>query len=402
MTRIDLEPSAMAAGGDAIARDRDGRVVFVEGALPGERVVAELVEERRDYARARTVEVVEASPDRVAPPCRARAEGCGGCPWQHVAPAAQPRLKAEVVADSLRRIAHVDAATDGGRGVAVTALRLREPALRTTARVAVRGGRAGYRRHRSHDVVPVTTCLAAHPRLEAILTAGDFGGAREAVVRVAVATGDAAAMLEPSARGARLPAGVVVVGQRDRALAPVVEVVAGRRFRVSIRSFFQSGPVAAEALVDAVDAALAGAVGPGDRIVDAYAGVGLFGSTLAARHGARVTAIESAAAAVADARVNLADVDADIVHGEVAAWRASGGSPVAVVADPARPGLGRPGVDAVASSGAPLVVLVSCDPASLGRDAALLAGRGFTLETVAVVDSFPHTFHVETVARFAR
>jgi tRNA/tmRNA/rRNA uracil-C5-methylase (TrmA/RlmC/RlmD family) len=105
---------------------------------------------------------------------------------------------------------------------------------------------------------------------------------------------------------------------------------------------------------------------------------------------------------VADARVNLSDVDARIVASDVARWRPkrSDGRVDVVIADPPRTGLGRPGVVAVVAARAPRVVLVSCDPASLGRDAALLRDAGYDLESVALVDSFPHTFHVETVSRF--
>jgi 23S rRNA (uracil1939-C5)-methyltransferase len=117
-----------------------------------------------------------------------------------------------------------------------------------------------------------------------------------------------------------------------------------------------------------------------------------------------VTAIESEAAAVADALVNLADRDAVVVQGEVGAWRpAAGDRPVdAVVADPARSGLGRPGVAALDASGAGRLVLVSCDPASLARDARLLVDLGWRCEEVVVVDTFPDTFHIEAVTGFFR
>ena len=148
-------------------------------------------------------------------------------------------------------------------------------------------------------------------------------------------------------------------------------------------------------------AAVAGdALPEGGVLVDAYAGVGLFASILGAARGARVVAVESDPSAVADAGVNLADVDADVVASEVARW-----NPVpadVVVAGPARSGLGRPGVTALVATAAPRLVLVSCDPASLGRDTALLTGAGYRLTGVTLVDAFPDTFHVETVSRFDR
>jgi len=158
--------------------------------------------------------------------------------------------------------------------------------------------------------------------------------------------------------------------------------------------------VAAEALAAAVADAAGDALPEAGTLVDAYAGVGLFGSVLGATRRARVVAVESDPAAVADARVNLADLDADVVAAEVGRWRPCPAD--LVVADPSRSGLGRPGVAAVVATGARRLVLVSCDPASLGRDTALLAGAGYRLVTVDLVDAFPHTFHVEAVARFDR
>jgi 23S rRNA (uracil1939-C5)-methyltransferase len=121
----------MAAGGAALAREPGGRVVFVEGALPGERVLARITDSRRDFARAVTLDVLDPSPDRVAPPCPALAAGCGGCTWQYVSAEAQARLKAEIVGDALRRIGRLADPPEPGHRP------LGGPALRTTARLAV-------------------------------------------------------------------------------------------------------------------------------------------------------------------------------------------------------------------------------------------------------------------------
>jgi 23S rRNA (uracil1939-C5)-methyltransferase len=136
-------------------------------------------------------------------------------------------------------------------------------------------------------------------------------------------------------------------------------------------------------------------------VVDAYCGVGIF-AACAADPSARVVAIERSPAALADARHNLAGRDVKLVAGEVGRWRARRGEAIdLVLADPARTGLGRPGVQALAGAGAPVLVLVSCDPASLGRDSRLLAGAGYRHERTLVVDTFPHTTQVEAVTRFA-
>jgi 23S rRNA (uracil1939-C5)-methyltransferase len=399
VTDVLLEPTAMAAGGAALARDAAGRVVFVDGALPGERVRARLTEERKDFARAVTLEVLDPSPDRVGPPCAALAAGCGGCTWQHVSAAGQSRLKAEVVLDALRRIGRL------GDPPAPGTVPLPGPAQRTTARLAVSvTGRAGQRPRGASGAVETEACLASHPLLEELIVDGRYPGAGEVLLRVGVASGERLALVDRNAAAVRVPAGVVVAQEgEDRSLA-VHEVVAGRRFRVSAGSFFQSGPVAAEALVAAVIAAAGDALSPGGLLVDAYAGVGLFGSVLGASTGARVVAVENDPAAVADARVNLGDLDARVAAAEVGRWSLRSRDPAAdlVVADPSRSGLGRPGAAALAAVGAARLVLVSCDPASLARDTVLLADAGYRLSTVALVDAFPDTFHVETVSRFDR
>lgn len=397
MEEIELAPTAMAAGGAAIARDDGGRVVFVEGALPGERVRVRLVEAKKDFARAVTVDVVAPSEDRVAPRCAAVAAGCGGCSWLHVRPEAQSRLKADVVTDALRRIGRF--AADEIPAVGVRSL-TGQPNLRTTARLGVGiAGRPGHRRRRGHEVVVPEDCAAVHPLLEDLLLSSSFPGADEVVLRVGVASGERAVLARPGGTEPSVPPDVVV-GEH----ALVHEEVAGAWLQVSIGSFFQPGPLAAAALVEAVAEAAGDALGRHGHLVDAYAGVGLFGATLGAASGARVTAIESSGAAVADARVNLASVDAVVMEGEMGRWRPRRGDPPVdvVVADPARSGLGKPGVAAVARAAAPRLVLVSCDPASLARDSRLLTEAGYRLRGLDLVDVFPGTYHTETVARFDR
>lgn len=391
MPPVELRTTSVAAGGEAVARGEDGRVVFVEGAIPGEVVVVELTEEKARFARGHVVEVLQGSADRIAPPCPHVGRGCGGCTWQHVAPAAQRRLKVDIVRDALVRLGGVaEPVVEPGPVLATTG-------HRTTIRAGVVGGRAGFRRHRSHDVVPVDDCLVAHPLLDELLAAGRFGDATEVTLRCGARTGDRLVVAAPSAAGVEVPEGVTVVGTDELAVghrAWFHEEVAGRRLRVSARSFFQARPDGADALVDAVAGALAGA--PEGRLVDAYGGVGLFGATVG--HGRRVTLVEWSASSVADARVNLPE--AKVLRLDVARWHPA---PAAVVvADPARTGLGKKAVDVLAGTGATHLALVSCDPASLGRDAGLLAGHGFRHDGTTIVDLFPHTPHVEAVTRFVR
>jgi 23S rRNA (uracil1939-C5)-methyltransferase len=382
-----------------LARAEDGRVVFVAGALPGERVVAEVVDQRKDFARARLVEVLEAAPGRVAPPCPHVAEGCGGCQWQHVAPHAQAALKRQLVEDALRRTGGV-----AEPPVRRTVRRVASAGYRTTVRAAtLADGRLGLRRHHSHDVIPLDSCLVAHPRIEELLAEGRFHGCREVTLRAGVATGERLAVCHPRYGRVDVPADVVVAASHHLRGVSFHEEAAGRIWRVSALSFFQSGPEAANVLVDTVATAMGDALDGGGTLVDAYCGVGLLGGALASRRAAvDLVAVESHPAAVADARHNLAGLDARVIAAEVAAWRPPPAPPAAIVADPARTGLGPSAAAALAGAGAPVLVLVSCDPASLGRDTRLLARHGYRPTAVWALDLFPHTAHVEAVARFER
>ena len=269
---------------------------------------------------------------------------------------------------------------------------------RTTVRVAVVDGRAAFHIGASHRLIAVDACLVTHPLVDELLREGRFDGATEVVLRAGVATGERLAWPRPASARLRLPADVAV-GER----VSVHEVVAGRRFRISARSFFQTRPDGAEALVHAVTEA-AGPLAAGDgHLVDAYSGVGLYAAILgAATLGARrpVTAIELDRHALADARSNLAHLAATLVRGEVARWRAEPAE--LVIADPARPGLGPAAATALAAAGAARFVLVSCDAASFGRDTRLLDELGYTHEKSTMIDLFPHTPHVEVVSAFVR
>ncbi|MFI5040309.1 MAG: class I SAM-dependent RNA methyltransferase [Acidimicrobiales bacterium] len=403
---IQVEVTGLAAGGDGIGRMPDGRIVFCEGALPRERALVQVTEQHRDYARASVVEIVEPSPARVRPPCPEIARGCGGCTWLHVDPSLQASFKAEIVADALARIGHLPDVEVAPPPPGRTAVPAR--GYRTGVRLAVDAdGRPAYRVRRGHDLVPVQSCLVAHPLLADLATSARFPGAGEVLLRVGAATGERLAAPDRAARGATVPADVRMAAA-GRPPPAVHEDVAGRRWRVSAGSFFQSGPAAAAGLVEAVTQA-AGADRPqGDGlVVDLYAGVGVLGGSLAA--GSRLVSVESSPTAVGDAVVNLADLGGRVIHGEVLRACRSGdvvargrNRPDLVLADPARSGLGPSVSAAVAALGAPVLVLVSCDPASLGRDARLLEGHGYHLERVEVLDLFPQTFHVEAVSRFVR
>jgi 23S rRNA (uracil1939-C5)-methyltransferase len=413
-----LHVTGVAVGGDGVARDLDGRVVLVSGALPGEVVEARVVAERKAHALAVATAVLDPAPERIAPPCPFVAAGCGGCGWQHVTPAGQRALKARMAADALRRLGGIDApVVDEGPVLPASG-------YRTTIRgVADTAGRVALRRHHSHELVAVPACQVAHPLVAGVLGAGRFPPTAEVTVRAGVRTGERLVVVDLAGPDgdegdgadeldASVPPGVRVVGGRQLAAgkrAWIHEEAHGVRLRVSARSFFQSGPAGAEALVAAVGDALGDALdgAPGDRgdggrsphLLDLYGGVGLFGATLG-RAGPRVTVVEASASSCADARVNLAGLDARVVRSDVGRWRPRRAD--AVVADPPRAGLGRAGVRVIAGTHAPRVVLVSCDAGALGRDAGLLTRAGYRLASATLVDQFVGTPHVEVVTRFDR
>jgi len=196
-----------------------------------------------------------------------------------------------------------------------------------------------------------------------------------------------------------VPEGVAVVGNDELRRGGVGffhEEVAGVRFRISARSFFQARPDGAAALVDVVSGYLDDMASAG-RAVDLYAGVGLFAATALARW-PDVLAVEQSASAVGDCRQNAPSVRT--LRRDVGQWTPAAAS--VVVADPSRQGLGAIAADRVAATDARRVVLVSCDPAAFARDVALLAARGYDLRALTMVDLFPQTSHVEVVSRFDR
>jgi len=254
-----------------MARDADGRIVFVPGALPGELVAVELETTKKDYAKARVVEILERSPVRDSPSCAHRRAGCGGCDWMHLQPAAQFDAKVEIVRESLRRVGRLDDSLVDDLvkvGSAVSQF-----GYRTTIRI-VGGpdGMVGFREQGTTEVVPVTSCPIAASNLSRLLPLLDVDEGAELTLRTSVASGAITAIWDrkyrKSIRG--LPS-EVHIGER----AWLTERIAGHDFRVSAGSFFQSGAQAAELLVAAVGRA-APELNGADHAVDAYGGVGLF------------------------------------------------------------------------------------------------------------------------------
>ena len=421
---IEVAIEGVAQGGWCVARPEGLPVLFVRHALPGERVLARVSEVTAKFARADAVQVRQASPDRVQAPCEhARPGGCGGCDWQHASLAAQRGLKAAVVSEQLARLAGIDREvtveplpgdTDGGSGGL---------GWRTRVQFAVgRDGVAGLRGHRSHDVVDIGDCLIAHRAVRDLDIPGDeWRGA--SAVEVAVGGADSAENFavtvveggeQPKATGNRARrSGGARRAKPRRTLVEgrpyLAEHAAGRLWQVSADGFWQVHPAAADTLCAAVVEALAPR--PGDTVLDLYCGAGLFVGAVAplVGSGGAVTGVESDAAAVRNAGQNLGDQpQVKFLKADVAQAAAAGDLPPArlVIADPPRAGLAREVVayltgDAGAG-GAERFGYVSCDPATLARDLALLIAGGWDLADLRAFDAFPMTHHVECLAVLTR
>lgn len=407
---VDVGP--VAHGGHFVARIPEaeagadshggGRVVFVRHALPGEQVRVRVTEgdEGSRFLRADAVRVLSASPHRVDPPCPYAATEaetrCGGCDFQHVAVPHQRELKAAVVREQFARLA--------GMEVDVTVEQLPgdpdEPdGLRWRSRVEFAvdaAGRAGLHPHRSHAVIPVDDCLIASRR---VVDSGVLGVQWTGCTGVDVVAAD-----EP-------PAAVVVPLPVTAKVPYVVQRVTtpswSDELAVSARGFWQVHPAAAATFVGHVLAELAPQ--SGERVVDLYAGAGLFALALADAVGpdGAVLAVESSAAAVRDGEANAAEAPTvEFRHNRVdralKPLLRKGIRADLVVLDPPRTGAGRSVVADLAALGPRAVAYVACDPAALARDTSYLRNHGYRLRSLRAFDAFPMTHHVECIAVFDR
>jgi tRNA/tmRNA/rRNA uracil-C5-methylase (TrmA/RlmC/RlmD family) len=402
--RVEVTVGEVAHGGHCVAR-YGGIVIFVRHALPGERVIAEITELHKGYARAEAVTILEASSDRVTPPCPwSGYDACGGCDLQHVSGEGQLAWKAAVVREQLARLAGLadfpvrveplpgSATGDGGP----------DPGWRTRVRYTVdAAGRPGLRKHRSHEVVPIGRCMIAHPAIQELPVLDRLWPDADAVQAVAPSVGPAFIVTDPA--------------------TPIIERVAGRDFTISAGGFWQVHPYAAQTLVGAVLEQLAPKAG--ETAWDLYGGAGLFAAAVASAVGAAgaVTLVESAPEGVAAARQNLADLPVRVMESTVeraVAPRRSGRGPAKgrstlplrsgaamlqgpvdlVVLDPPRAGAGKRVVAAIAAAEPRAVSYVACDPAALARDVATFRELGWELAALRAFDCFPHTQHVECVA----
>jgi 23S rRNA (uracil1939-C5)-methyltransferase len=434
VTSLSIE--SLAYGGDAIAHLEDGRTAFVSGAVPGDTVEAQVFEERERFVRARTLEVLSPSPDRVTPPCPYFGL-CGGCSWQHVSYSAQLTAKRGAVVDALSRIGRV---ADADSLVAETVASPAEYGYRNKVELVVDPAssrpRLGFHRAGSDEIVTVDECLllpksvrkapkALGGALRYIAGEQDLGLTRVAL-RVGAHTKDveialwgtpgpfprkAVATTLGSALKSTSLVRVMTKGPAKERRIAGVEVLSGKghwkerlggsTMTISAPSFFQVNTKAAEKLIALVLAALE--PDGSDRVLDLYAGAGTFTLPLAEAAG-EVVAVESAGSAVRDLRRNLesAELYADVVGGDALRELPGIGHIDSAVVDPPRSGLHADAALALAATRVRTIAYVSCDPATLARDCAQLATCGYTLVSATPVDLFPQTFHVETVATFRR
>lgn len=400
---LEINLTTLTYGGEALGRLPDGRAVFVPFALPGERVRARVVEEKARYLRADLVEVLSPSSQRVEPRC-AHYGLCGGCHLQHLSYEGQAGAKSDILGDQLRRLAGID-----------------NPPVRETVasqpweyRNHVQfhltpEGKLGYHPLHAGEVFPIRECHLPQPLISQIWPQLEFEGL-PGVERIGLRQGDDGDLqliLEssdprpPEIGIEELDISVVHVspaGSLVLAGSPATTLtVLGRPFQVSAGSFFQVNSSMAEKMVAHVleEARLpVGAV-----VMDVYCGVGLFSAFLAS-YAQRLIGIEASPQACDDFVVNLDEFD----HVELyqapaeAVLPALQVTPDLVLVDPPRAGLGRHVLQALIGLSAPLLVYVSCDPATLARDAKHLKQGGYQLQQVTPFDMFPQTYHIESIS----
>jgi len=430
---VHVHIKSLAHGGDGVATLPDGRTVFVAGACPGDEADIELTASHDRWAKARIVTLRVASADRIEPRCPYFGV-CGGCQWQHITYEVQLAAKRQALVDALERI--------GGLTEPPVAEAVPSPSgygyrnkIELTSGPEQGGTVFGFTRVGSHDLVRISECHllpeASRTLPKALAGALRFSASRGAsgVLRAALRVSRdgevsvdlwsaggpfpraAVARVVKESTGATTVTRVIVRGDLKARDVSKVEVLAGPgawtetlgedRYLVSAPSFFQVNTRAAELLrAEALSAlSLDGTM----RVADLYAGVGTFTLPMARLAGS-VTAVEGSRHALGDLRRNLerAGVDADVAPGDAARVVPELGHLDAVLIDPPRTGLSESAVSSLVAAGPQRLVYVSCDPATLARDVAVLVAHGYTARRFVPVDLFPQTYHLETVALFER
>ena len=383
--RFSVTIEKIAHGGHFIAR-HEGAVIFVRHAIPGEDCTIEITSVGTSFNRADVISVESASTDRVSAPCRyAHRQGCGGCDFQHIAPARQRVLKGDVITEQFARIAKMDISVEVEEISAPLGWRTRCAAVTTKA------GALGFYQARSHSITPVDDCRILVPEMK---------------------------FAELSARGAKADQRIEIslsnTGERTIATANTREEtpvrtsdgpdvahyeIAGRVLEVSQKSFWQSHKDAPRVLTEVVREFAQ--VVPGDHVLDLYGGVGLFTAALLAEVGSEgaIDLVEGSKSATADARRNFAEDSIVSIHtGDVAKILPRFNQANVIVLDPPREGAGKEVIGECARLLPRAIVYVACDPAALARDVSYLREHGYKLQQLRAFDLFPMTHHIECVA----
>ncbi len=423
---FDLTLTTLSNGPDAIGRAEAGRAVFVPFAIPGETVRVETVEEKPSFVRARLVEVLSPSPDRVTPVCIHFGE-CGGCHYQHLSYDAQLKWKRQIVTDQLTRIGGIDSPNVLAAIPSPNSLYYRNHVQFSQTP----DGKLGYVKfdrpirqgtgassQDASNILPISECHIVQPEVMELFNQIDIEKLDVEQISVRVGADDEMMVVFESETGEPpdveldLPISVASVGKDGDALTMIgsdylVQEVRGRAFRVSPGSFFQVNTPMAEKLVGLVLEAL-GLKG-GETVLDLYCGVGLF-SAFIAPSAARLIGVEAFSPAVRDAEVNLDEfnnvelyeslVEHALDHILESDQSLISNSPVLL--DPPRAGCDKAVIQSLLQLAAPRIVYVSCDPATLARDAKRLIAGGYRLVSAQPLDMFPQTFHIETIAIFER
>ena len=384
--RLTLDIERIAHGGHFIAHAQ-GLTIFVRGAIKGERIVAEVTQVKKKIAWAETIEVLTSSPHRREAPCHYfRERACGGCDFQHIDLAFQRELKAEVVADSFRRIAQMEIEVEcllAHGDVSGLHWRTRMDFTVTPSK------RLALHPHRSDSLTEITSCLIAHEAM-------DLVSINASLERSKIRPWERFRVAVDSDRKVRLSGGDGTVRMN----------VAKKSFPISIESFWQPHLSAASTLVDQVMELLN--IREGDHLLDLYGGVGLFTAFLrdAVGEKGKVTLIESDPDAIADAeRIFSGDRRVKVSAGRVEQKIKEIESCDLILLDPPRSGVtvGPNGVIAEFQRLSPREILyISCDPATLARDAKALVEAGYEMALIRAFDLFPMTEHIESVAKFIR
>lgn len=407
----------MAQGGEALAREENGRVLFVPYAIAGERARVELTESKRGFARGRVLEILEASPARITPRCPHFPPSpaianlktfCGGCQWQHIAYKAQLQFKTQIVRDQFARVAKLLDAP-----VLPILPSKNEWHYRNNMQFVVnKEGRLCLRAPDSHTPVPIRVCYIMDEGMDEMfrtleLDPESFDGV---TLRLGQTTGERFIILEsedPETPEIETDEPVSIAFRGGDITVPILgketltEKIGDRTFQISPDSFFQVNTPMAETLLELVREYLEPR--QEDVLLDGYGGVGLFGMSLAGSV-ARVIEIEDNPYSFDDAQANAADLSNFEMHeGRVEDVLPQLDTAVDIaVVDPPRAGLDRGALDELAAKKPRTIAYVSCDPATLARDVARFLEHGYRLERVQPVDLFPQTHHIECVVKLTR